>query len=64
MTAGCHIPLPKDIANKEACIHPQNMENKCMFFVILARLYTQKRNPQRFSVKYLDEINTKEFSFL
>ena len=34
MRAGCHIPLPKVIANKVACINPQNVDNKCMLFAI------------------------------
>ena len=44
MRAGCHISLPKDIANKRACVNPQNADNICILFAILAGLYP-KKNP-------------------
>ena len=44
---GCHIELPKDIADKKACINVKNKDNQCFKWAILAALNTIKRNPHR-----------------
>ena len=61
MRAGCFIPLPTEIANKKACINPQNVDNEhCMLFAILAALHPQREHgyrPQNYE-RYLSEIKT------
>ena len=42
-----YIPLPKELANKNAIINIQNKDNKCFLWCVLRALNPSKNNPQR-----------------
>lgn len=62
----CCVDLPKEIADKKACINVKNNDKKCFLYAILASRHSSKtKNPQRpkFYKKYLDDLNCQNLTF-
>lgn len=56
-----YISTPRYIEAKRAVINPQNKDNRCFMWAILARLYPANRNSQRIS-KYAEHVGKLDFT--
>ncbi|KAJ8940075.1 hypothetical protein NQ314_010909 [Rhamnusium bicolor] len=65
LRASSYLPLPKDIAAKNAVINVRNSDNKCFVWSILSALHPPAQNAQRVThyQNYLHELNMKDISF-
>ena len=65
MRAGCHIPLPNEISNKNACVNVKNDDDMCVIWAILAGLSHKRIHPERtyHYKKHLKKINCKGIEF-
>ena len=52
------IPLPKELANKNAIINMKNKDNKCFLWCVLRALNPSKHNPQRLDKEFMGKGNT------
>ena len=52
------IPLPKELANKNAIINMKNKDNKCFLWCVLTALNLSKNNPQRLDKELMGKENT------
>lgn len=64
MRGGTYIELPKEIADKHACVNIQNNDNFCIAWCILAATHPIKNNSHRIQnyIQYFDEINLDNIS--
>src|SRR6218665_515219 len=60
-----HIPLPKWIAVKRACVNIQNNDDYCFLYSVLAVSHHQKKDAQRVSKydEFLPELKVQGLSF-
>lgn len=58
-----YFPLPPFIASKKACVNPQNEDDKCFMWAILACLHPAESNPQRIT-KYARFVDQYDWSML
>jgi hypothetical protein len=58
-----YMPLPKWIASKKACVNPQNDDDKCFMWAILAALHPAEKDADRIS-KYKKFISNYDWSML
>lgn len=63
MGGSSYIPLPSDISDKKAIINPQNNDNKCFKWAILAK-YVTGDNKHRIGENYFKNENKYNFSSL
>ena len=56
---GTWIPLPKELANKNAIINMQNKDNKCFLWSVLRALNPKYKNPHRLD----EDLKWKEKNF-
>ena len=52
------IPLPKELANKNAIINMKNKDNKCFLWCVLRALNPKENNPQRIDKELKGKENT------
>ena len=56
-----YIPTPTKLIKKNCIVNPQNKDNKCFMWSILAGIYPAQKNPQRIS-KYTAYVNELDFT--
>lgn len=60
---GSYMPLPAHIAAKKACVNPQNKDQECFKWAILASLHVPDKDKERIS-KYRPYVDQYDWSML